>query len=146
MAKMSEREFLIRFGVDAYNRQFNKQIDPLACDIKSIDTRVNFNISYEIFTNRLDDYLRVRMHLIFDSSSGLGNYRVETDGTQDIGGLGDEVFVATGRMDRYYKEAGIYKFNPILPDNALLPVIMDENYDPLMDEEVQGEYINNETA
>jgi len=144
-AKMTEREFLISLALKNYNQQFGKDFRVEDCDIKSLDTRVNYDLSYEVWTNRVDDFLRMRMHLLLSHGDGLGKYRLETDGTQDVGGLTDEVFVALGRVDRYYKDAGIYKFHPILPDNALLPYILGEDYDPILDEAGEPLFTENGT-
>lgn len=141
---LTEREFLIQLALGQYNQQYGRNFQAADFDIMSIDQRVNFDLSYEIFTVRLDDHLRLRVHLLLSDGDGLGPYRVESDGTDGVQTLTDEIFVALGRVDQYYKDSGVYKFNPIYPDEALLPVIHDEHWQPIQDE--SGEYILEETA
>jgi hypothetical protein len=140
----TEREFLIQMALDKYNSQYNKNFTVSDCDIITIPARVNFDLSYEIFTTRLDDFLRLHMHLLFGAGDGLQNYRLETDGTTHIDSLGDEIFVTTGTIDRYYKESRVYKFQPISPTDALLPILLDEKGYAILVE--NGDFLPLETA
>lgn len=115
---MTEKEFLIKKALDQYNSQFGHNIQVADCNIKSLAARVNYDLSYEVWTRRLDDYLRLRMHVLFDRKDSLSRYRLETDGTSGVGILTDEVFVGTGYIDSYWKESGIFKFPFIYPDDA----------------------------
>jgi hypothetical protein len=124
---ITEREFLIKFGVAFFNGQYGRNIDPAVCDIRSIDTGNGSDISYEINTNRTDDHVRLRMHLRFAKVNNLTTYRLDVDGSGGVGTLADEVFVTTGTIDQYYKDSGMYKFAPIINDEARLPAILTED-------------------
>lgn len=112
---MTESEFLITLAITQYNNQYNKNLTLDGCDIGSIVVRQGFDLSYEVTTKRTDDYVRLHMHLTFDKMDMIRPYRVEVDGSSGyVDQLGDELFVATGLVDIYYKEENIYKFRPIV--------------------------------
>lgn len=135
----TEKEFLISTALRQFNEQYTKSIQVVDCDIKSIPTRNGFERSYEVHTLRTDDHLRMHMHLRFEGRDGLSNYRLEVDSVQtqqdgNVGTLSDEVYVATGTIDPYYKDSGIYKFRPVNVDTTLLAILLGE-----MGEDVLGE-------
>lgn len=129
---MTEKEFLIRLALNQYNAQYNLNILPEGCDVKSLTTRVNFDRSYEVWTNRGDDFVRMRMHLLFGGNDGISAYRVETDGTTGVANLTDEVFVSTGSIDSYWRDSGTYKFAPIDPDVSDASAIFLEDFSPIL--------------
>lgn len=144
MSDVKERALLIQMAILKYNRQFNHSFKAEDCDILSIPTRVNFDLSYEIYSVRFDDYLRLHIHLTFDNKFGLKDYRLENDGTTAAGVLGDEVFVAVGTIDRYYRDERIFRFAPIVPSEAALPVILMESSYAILGED--GDFLLLETA
>lgn len=141
---MTESEYLISMAVSQYNTQYNFSLNTVEFDVRSLDTRVNFDRSYEIYDIGSDNLLRLHIHLIFDNADALGPYSVETDETFRVGALGDEVFVATGKIDSYYRDNSIYKFLPIIPNETNLPIILQEN--GLGIESEDGQFILLETT
>jgi hypothetical protein len=132
MTKLTEKEFLIGLALRHFNEQYSKNILVAECDIRSIPLRYAFNRSYEIFTKRGDDNVRLHMHIRFEGKDGLSKYRVEVDYklTETLGSTGsltDEVYVTTGTIDPYYIEQGIYKFLPINENILLNPILLAEN-------------------
>lgn len=128
---MDDREFLKSFALARFNQQYKRNFKTIDCDIKSLPVRYDSDRSYEVFSNRLDDYFRLHMHLRFDNRDGLGDYRVELQGPRVTDGLGDEVLVAVGTIDRYYVEAGLTRFRNLNTNGDLVEVLIYENGDPI---------------
>lgn len=133
----TEKEFLISTALRQFNDQYDKTIAVENCDIKSIPTRWSFERSYEINTLRMDDFLRLHIHIRFEGRDGLSKYTLEVDSiaTQlpdSEGTLFDEVFVATGSIDPYYKNEGIYKFRLINLDTTLLDILITEGGEDIL--------------
>ena len=110
---LSEKEFLIKLAVDQFNRQFNKTIRISDCDIVSIPVRFAASYSYEISTVRSDDFLRMHIHLSLGGLDEVYPYTLQVDGGTGISTLTDEVYVASGSLDPYYIDSGLYTFKPI---------------------------------
>lgn len=137
---LKEREFLIKLAIDKFNTQFNSDILINECDIYSIPATFSTNLGYEIYTRRADDNLRLRIYLLINNYDSLMDYRVEVDPQKNfIGGLGDEIFVAIGTLDRYYKEQKIYTFNWLSPSGSSdVSAILLEDGRPIMLEDGSG--------
>jgi hypothetical protein len=139
MAKLTEKQFLIGLALRRFNEQYSRNIQVADCDIASIPLRFGFQRSYEINTTRIDDNLRLHMHIRFEGKDALSNYRVEVDSilTQfaiSTGTLSDEVYVTTGTIDPHYLNQDIYKFR-LLNENPLdKPVLLiEENFSLLLE-------------
>lgn len=128
---MNEKQFLITMAIRRYNEQYGRDIRPEDCDVRSIPTRQRYDRSYEIRTNRGDDFVQIHIHIEFGDIDALRPYRLETEG-HGLGNLEDEVFVATGKIDRYYKNQGVYKFRPLEYDDYLLNILLMEDGTPLL--------------
>lgn len=140
MAKLTEKQFLINFGLKYFNNQYTKNVRVDECDIVSIPARFSFERSYEITTNRLDDNVCLHIHIRFEGADGLSQYRLELDSdrtqiTGNSGSLSDEVYVATGSIDPYYLTSGTYKFRYIGEDPTLQTFLLQENGFPLLFED-----------
>jgi len=130
---MNEKQFLITLAIRSYNEQYGRDFRPDECDIRSIATRERYDRSYEIRTNREDDFTRMHIHLIFGDTDKLYPYRVELDAAVRTGtdNLQDELFVAEGVVDRYYQNEGVYKFRPLEYDDYLTNILLMEDGTPL---------------
>lgn len=136
---LNEKQFIIQFALQKFNHQYNRSIKVEDCDAKSIQPN-RFSVqAYEIFSVRLDDFLRLRLYINLSKVDKLGSYRLEVDGSEAVNQLGDEVYVATGTLDRYYYESGLYKFPWLGEDVTLWNLSLSEEGDGLITE--QGEYI-----
>lgn len=125
---LPEREFLIEFGIQQFNTQFNTRLERGGCDLKSIAKRYGADYSYEIFTLRGDDHLRIRLHLTTGVTDNIQPFRLEVDGSPDGAGNGsDEVFVTSGTIDNFYRDSGMYKFDSINVDETRLNVLLTED-------------------
>ena len=139
MAKLTEKQFLIGLVLRRFNEQYARNILAANCEIRTIPLRYGFNRSYEIYTVRTDDNLRLHMHIQFEGSDSLSNYRVEVDSilTQlpaSSGNLSDEVYVTTGTIDPYYINSDTYKFRPINEDPLAKPVLLiEDNFSLLLE-------------
>lgn len=137
MARLTEEQFLIQFAVKKYNEQFKKSFDPSVFEVRSIPVRYGCESSYEVSTSRLDDNLRLHIHIRFEGTDGLKPYRLEVDSIlsqlpNSEGTLNDEVFVALGTIDRYYKNNGIYRFRPIGETQNQGNFLLLENGQPIL--------------
>lgn len=130
---MNEKQFLITLAIRSYNEQYGKDFRPDECDIRSIQTRQRYDRSYEIRTNREDDFTRIHLHLNFGDTDKLYPYRVELDHAVANGtsNLQDELFVSEGVIDSYYKNEGIYKFRRLEFDDYLSNILLMEDDTPL---------------
>jgi len=124
---MNEKQFIIQLAVAKFNQQYNRSLDYSDFDAMSIPNNIYSNLAYEVFSVRMDDYVRLRMYLTFDNVDILPNYRLEVDNTTVIGALGDEVFVTFGTIDRYYRDSGLYKFQTMYKDETLWDILICEN-------------------
>ena len=138
---MNERRFLIQLAVYAFNQQYNRDLKVHDCDIKSIPPNQFSTIAYEVFTVRLDDYVRLRLYLEYGDYDNLGRYRLEVDGTDGLGILGDEVYVTSGFVDRYYRESGLYKFGWLGVDISTWNILMDEQGNEWITEDTEVNFI-----
>lgn len=141
---MLERDYLIQQAVDKFNSQFGHKFTVDMFDIKSLPVRVNFDRSYEVYSTRFDDYLRMHMHLSFGDNDGIGPFRLETDKTQVVGALGDEIYTSVGTIAKYHLTSGEMKFHYMGTDESRLPIILGEDGTGLLQED--GNYILLETA
>ncbi len=136
---MTEKEYLISLALLYFNQQIGTSIQVRDCDVRSIPTSSDYDRSYEIWTIRTDDHLRLRIHMRFAHEDSLGRFRLESDGSTYIGTLGDEVYITTGTIDRYYVQEGIYRFNTLTDDVAKMGVLLIEEGYALATE--QGEFL-----
>ena len=109
----SESVFLRDLAVREFNFQYKRIIDPKLCSIRSIVATYGCTNGYEITTLDQADSLRLRMYFNLDEMDNFLPYRLETDSTIVQGGLGDEIYVMIGTINRYYVDSGVYKFRPI---------------------------------
>lgn len=131
MALLSEKQLLIRLAVTQFNYQFGKSFDFEAFDVRGIPVRTSYDVSYEIYTTRLDDNLRLHVHLRFEKADGLFPFRMEVDSvlTRQPGATGsssDEVFTAYGSLDSYYTQNAVYAFEAVVP--VAPPIVPGDNY------------------
>lgn len=136
---MNEKQFIIQFALHRFNRQYNRKLKLQDFDAKSITPNRHSQLAYEIFSVRLDDYVRLRMYLSYHRYDQIGPYRLEVDGSLGTGVLGDEVYVCQGTIDRFYIESGTYKFAVLEEDITLWNLTLSEDGDGLITE--GGDYI-----
>ena len=109
---LPEKEFLIKFGVDAYNRKYGQKLKREFCRIKSFPPSYGFKYGYQIESNRSDDFVVIMLYFNLGNRTQEDIVRVELIQNLHIhNDLGDEVYVVTGEIDRWYKDACIYKFD-----------------------------------
>lgn len=135
---MSEALFLITLALKAFNDQYQKSFTAQDFCIFSITPAPNTDLGYEIVSITDQDFLRIHIYLSFGKLDQLHKYRLEVNYPSYSGTLGDEVYVATGEVCQYYKDTGVYRFNPINTCGILLNVFTTEDGEPLVDE--SGDY------
>jgi hypothetical protein len=100
---MSEmKSFIKTLVVNAYNSQRSKTMLSSDFDVKAIQKNQNSDCAFEVFTQREDDWLRLRIYATFSSVNLIGPFRVEEE--EDIAhtGSGDEVLVADAFLDKEF--------------------------------------------
>ena len=130
----TEKEFLIGLALLQFNIQFNRKFLVSECDIVSIVPNSYSDRGYEIVTNRLDDLVRMRIYITFDTEFHASPYRLDNNGAVVSGGLGDEVYVSDMKIPKYYLDEGIYKFRWLEADLSRLPVFLTEDGVPFLTE------------
>ena len=131
---LTEKEFLIGIALLQFNLQFKKSFLVEECDIVSIPSNSYSDRGYEVTTLRMDDLVRMRIYITFDTEFHASPYRLDNTGIEMRAQLGDEVYVSDIKIPRYYKDEGIYKFRTLLPDYTKLPVFLAENGVPFLTE------------
>lgn len=132
---LSEKEFLIGLALQQFNSQYRKKFKVQDCDIISIPANSYSDRGYEISTARMDDLVRMRIYLKFDTIFQTSPYRLESTDPFIKGALGDEVYVSDMKIHSYYIEQGIYKFRQLTPDWGKMPILLTEDGIPLLSEE-----------
>lgn len=138
---MKEKDLLIFLAVQKFNEQYGVRLDPKNCTIRRIITRKYFDLSFEIITKRLDDNVRLHLHINFASRGDSVNpYRLETNTTQGVGSLTDETYVTTAVIDSYHKLEDNMKFENIEGSEPVLGnFLLTEDGDVITSE--VGEYL-----
>lgn len=141
VTKYSERDFLIMLATKLFKSQYGRNIPISCCDVRSITPSSRRELGYEIVTTRFDDFLRMRLYFDFGDETKFVNYRIENEqGKDGPAQLDDEVYVAYGTVERYYKTEGIYRFRWMTEDVSRYDVILAEADGlPILSED--GEFI-----
>lgn len=90
------KEFLIGLALRGYNEQFQTKYKTSDFDVVSIRHKL-YKYSFEVFTKRDDDSLRLRMYLEPGAKTSIGLFRMY-EHEQGWIGTGDEVFVTYGNL------------------------------------------------
>lgn len=133
-AIVAEKDFLIGLALRQYNDQYNKSFVVDDCDIVSIPNNIKSDLAYEIVNMRTDDFFRLRMYLNIAEKDEISPYRIEVDGSGYTYALGDEVFVSSGTVDRYYRDSGTYGFLTITEEMGI-DAILSEDGIPIISED-----------
>lgn len=115
----TEENFLLNLIVSKFNTQFNTTWGLDDFIIYSISPKSTHKIGYELKTKRLEDFLTIRVYFNFNSHDEISDFILGLDSsiTTGKGNLSDEVYIAFGLIDNFYKENNIYRFGLI--DNPL---------------------------
>ena len=74
---MTEREFLIKLAIDAYNSKYNKTFPYIDFDIYSIEPPTGHRLGYEVYSVRTDDFLRIRTYYQFSNIDKINYHKLE---------------------------------------------------------------------
>lgn len=115
----TEENFLLNLIVSKFNTQFktNWILDDFV--IYSITPKLTQSLGYELQTKNTSDFLRIRAYFNFDNHDEISDFSLGlvSGGVSGTGNLTDEVYVAFGLIDDFYKFNSIYTFKTI--DNPL---------------------------
>lgn len=122
---LPEKDFLIKFAVDSYNKKYKRNLNRAYCHIKSVEKAYGYVYGYQIETIRSDDHVVIMLYFNLGDITRDHIVRAETIQNVEINNaLGDEVYVVTGEVARFYKEHGVYKFKWIKSDGFNYTAIM----------------------
>lgn len=122
---LSEKDFLVKFAVDSYNKKYNRKLDYKLCQIKSVVKAYGYTYGYQVETIRSDDNVVIMLYFSLGDITRDHIVRIETIQNVMVNiGLGDEVYVVTGEVARFYKEQGIYRFKWIKGEGFEFSAIM----------------------
>lgn len=107
---MNEFDIIKSIILRYFNIQYQKEYIPDDFDIITITPAVNFRYGYEISSKTTVDYFRIRVYLNEGDYDNLSKFRIELNYPTSTSKLGDEVYVAVGSIDKYYRETGKVKF------------------------------------
>ena len=115
----TEENFLLNLIVSKFNTQFNTTWGLDDFVIYSVNPKSTHKIGYELKTKLLEDFLTIRVYFNFNSHDEISDFILGLDSsiTTGKGNLSDEVYIAFGLIDIFYKENNIYRFGLI--DNPL---------------------------
>lgn len=100
---MDLRQFIIQLAVMAFNAQYNRHYKPEDFDVHSVKG-IHDNQSrvvYEIYTQRRDDYLRLRLYCTLGNRDVVGRFSLYDQANRPTG-LGDEIFAADAVLDNNF--------------------------------------------
>lgn len=144
MENMNEVTFLLKLAITVFNRQYNTNFNIDDFCIFSIEPSYGFDLGYEIVTIINTDNVRLRIYLNIGEKDNLSNYKLEVNHPSYTGGLGDEVHVALGEIDKDHIENNLIKFLFINTCNINNNVIATEDDIAITTED--GEVLIIETA
>lgn len=133
---LSEADFLMKFVVTAYNNKYKRKLNYLDCKIKSKKPACGYKYGYQILTARNNDDVKIDLYINLGPLDRVDIVRVENvQNVYAAGSLGDEIYVVTGEVSRFYKDEGIYKFRWISDTGYSLPSVtwMDDDIILFMD-------------
>lgn len=138
---LPESEFLRKFAVDSYNKKYKRNLDYKNFIIRSVKNAFGYKYGYQVETIRSDDHVVIMLYFNLGIMTCEHIVRVEMVQNVDVsGGLGDEVYVVTGEVARYYLDEGVYKFKWLKSNdfNFTAVMFMDNDYVEFMD----GDYLS----
>lgn len=122
---LAEKDFLIKFAVDSYNKKYGRKLDYKLCQIKSVMKAYGYTYGYQVQTMRSDDNVIIMLYFSLGDITRDHIVRVETIQNVVVNlGLGDEVYVVTGEVARFYKDQCIYKFRWLKGDDFEFSTVM----------------------
>ncbi len=122
----TEENFLLNLIVSKFNTQFNTTWGLDDFTIYSITPKSTHKLGYELKTKIIEDSVRLRVYFNFNSHDEISDFILGIDSsvTTGIGNLSDEVYIAFGLIDEFYKDNNIYTFsiieNPINDEGFLV--------------------------
>lgn len=122
---MKEHDHIKAAALRFFGVQFNKQLNPADFAIICVPKKADYPLAFEIFTTRIDDFLRLRVYLQITSSDNFQPFKLEVTTPYVNNSPEDEVWVTLGSLDKYHiesgylKEDGLYRC-PDMVDNILL--------------------------
>lgn len=105
-----EKQFLIDLALDQFKSQFGIDLNRERCDIRSIRPSYQSTHGYEVDTMREDDHVRIRLYFNLGQIDQFKPLRLEVDESIHKETLGDEIYAMVGTVNRFYVDAGIYRF------------------------------------
>ena len=131
----TEENFLLNLIVSKFNFQFNTSWKLDDFIIYSIAPKSTHKLGYELKTKAIEDFIRLRVYFNFNSHDEISDFVLGIDSsvTTGSGNLSDEVYIAFGLIDDFYKDNNIYSFSTI--DNPINDVgfLVDHLDNPLVD-------------
>lgn len=116
----TEQNFLLNLIVSKFNTQFNTnwKLDDFV--IYTIAPKATHKLGYELQTKIVSDFIRIRIYFNFDNHDEISDFSLALSpitGDSGAGNLSDEIYVAFGLIDSFYKDNNIYNFSYL--DNPL---------------------------
>lgn len=125
-----EKLYIARLAVSHFNEQFQTTYDYTRFEVITIAPNPNTTYGFEIYTYRLDDYLRLRLYVTLGDTMFIAPYRIY-DEMNSTTGLGDEIFVTDSVVDNeflYLTNNYIRRSAPnLVGDPTILPIILNED-------------------
>lgn len=135
----TQRRFLVQLAVDAFNQQKGANYDAADFDIKTLSSQNDYT-AVEVFTTRYDDFFRLRLHCALGAINFVGIYSLQTDTSNVVGALGDEVLVADAILNNEFLEVGkndLRRNAPVFEADVMLTFALldDDTNSPLISED-----------
>lgn len=122
---MKEHDYIKEMVLRSFSVQFNRQLNAADFGLICIPKKSEYVLAFEIFTLRVDDFLRIRVYLQLGGKDDLQPFKLEVSGVNRSNSAEDEVWVTLGSFDIYHLESGFMNENELFkcPDqisNVLL--------------------------
>jgi hypothetical protein len=137
---MKEHDFVKVLVLSTFNNQFGKHLNDNDFNIICIPKKQDFPIAFEIYTNRTDDFLRLRVYLQIGKSDYLQTFKLEVNPPFHNSTVEDEVWVTLGSIDVYHLESRYLKEEYLYncPEQTSSIILTEDGF-PILSED--GSYV-----
>ena len=96
------KDYLIALALTRFNTQLKLNLTVDYFDAITIRRNTQAQVTYELYSTRSDDHMRIRLHCTLGNVSRVINAFTVCDDTSDLDGEGDDVYVADATLDNTF--------------------------------------------
>lgn len=96
------KDYLINLALTRFNTQYKLNLPVSYFDAITIKKNTQALVSYELYSTRSDDNMRIRLHCTLGNESRVINEFSISDDASELSGLEDDVYVADATLDHTF--------------------------------------------